>query len=45
VDDEGLRHLAKIESLNTLDVRLTRVTAAGREEFQRARPECRWEEL
>jgi hypothetical protein len=45
VDDEGLRHLAKIESLNTLDVRLTRVTAAGREEFQRARPECRLEEL
>ena len=43
IDDEGLRQLEKIKSLETLNVLQTRVTAAGRERFQRAQPQCRLE--
>jgi Leucine-rich repeat (LRR) protein len=43
VDDEGLKHLETTKSLDTLDIRLTRTTAAGRERFQRAMPGCRLE--
>jgi hypothetical protein len=40
----GLKHLAKMKTLETLDVRRTRVTEAGKKRFQLARPGCRFNE-
>jgi hypothetical protein len=38
--DVGLKELAKIKSLRSLNIRETKVTDAGAEEFLRALPNC-----
>jgi len=40
VTDEALRELVAMKSLKSLDLRQTRVTAAGMKEFRKARPGC-----
>jgi hypothetical protein len=42
--DADLAQLAGIPALQTLDIRRTSTTAAGRERFKAARPSCRVEE-
>jgi len=40
ITDEGLRHLASLDSIEHLSVVGTRVTSTGVERFQKAHPEC-----
>ena len=40
ISDEGLTHLRTLKRLETLDIRKTRVTAAGVKQLQEAIPDC-----
>ena len=39
--DHGLKELASLKNLYTLDLRATQVTDAGAQELQKALPKCR----
>jgi hypothetical protein len=41
ISDEGLKHLHGLANLQELDLRQTRVTAAGKAALEKALPKCR----
>jgi hypothetical protein len=41
ITDAGLKEVAKLKNLDTLDLRLTKVTKAGVAELQKALPKCK----
>jgi hypothetical protein len=41
VSDAGIKHLAGLNKLDSLDLRGTRATAAGVAELQKALPKCK----